>query len=225
LFDRLAPLHDRRVRNHVRGTWQAGAPSARSDPAGLVDGYAGARIQYAHVRSRRRRPRGRRQVVARRDVAFERGGRRMPSDHFALETAQRQLPDMGAALGGLAACLRTEVDAMLHHPRGFQLALVDLDQVALHALAGGELSARHGAEGARHPAIDVAFVAHGPVVAIVAVVVVDVVDDRDVGDVAGQPDVADVDALIVVAIATIPGVVDLARTERKPADRPAADAY
>src|SRR6185312_2092077 len=95
----------------------------------------------------------------------------------------------------------------------------------LHALAGGELSARHGAEAARCPAIDVALVAHGPVVAIVAVVVVDVVDDGDVGDVAGHPDVADVDALVVVAIAAVPGVVDLARTERKPADRPAADTH
>src|SRR6185437_10818513 len=129
------------------------------------------------------------------------------------------------ALAGLAACLRTEVDAMRYHPRGLQLARVDLDQVALHALAGGELSARHGTEAARCPAIDVALVAHRSVVAIVAVVVVDVVDDRDVGDVAGQPDAADVDALVVIAIAAVPGVVDLARTEWKPADRPAADAH
>src|SRR6185312_1992631 len=219
-LDRLAALHDRRVRDHGRGTRQAAALSARVDPAArrrwLVDGYAGARIQHAHVRSRRRRPRGSRQVVARRDVAFERGGWRMPRDHFALETTQRQLPDMRAALAGLAACLRTEVDAMRYHPRGLQLARVDLDQVALHALAGGELSARHGTEAARCPAIDVALVAHRPVVAIVAVVVVDV---------AGQPDVADVDALVIVAIAAVPGVVDLARTEWKPADRPAADAH
>src|SRR6185312_2398435 len=97
--------------------------------------------------------------------------------------------------------------------------------MALHPGAGSELPRRHGGDAVGRITVCVALVAQRPVLAVVVVVIVDAVVDGDVGDVAGHPDVVDVDPAVAIAIAAIPGVVDLARAEREPADRAAADAY
>src|SRR6185437_13767600 len=61
--------------------------------------------------------------------------------------------------------------------------------------------------------------------AVVVVLVVDVVDHRGAIDGVVHVDVGDVDATVVVAVAVVPRVVDLARAEREPAHRRAADAH